>query len=285
MEAFLLDNFAEAYGLTYFGSVAAVALWEGLSPRRTLDSPLRVRWFSNIAVTLLDNALLRWLLPFTAIGVALACAEVEFGLLRWVEAPFWLAFVVSVLVLDFGKYALHYALHRVPTLWRLHRMHHTDQDYDFTTGLRFHPLEAVLTISLNLSLIAIIGAPALAVALTELMVVVVAMVSHGNVRMPKAIDAVLRLFIVTPDMHRVHHSTVWRESNSNFGTLFPWWDRALDTYTAQPAAGHKGMHIGLPDYRGVEHLRLGRMLVDPFVTAPRGDNSGDDGVGTEAAQS
>ena len=188
-----------------------------------------------------------------------------------------MAFVVSVLALDLARYALHLALHRVPVLWRVHRMHHTDQDYDFTTGLRFHPLEALLTAAMYFATILSFGATPMAVVATELLTAAQAMISHGNVRILGIVDRALRLILVTPDMHRVHHSVVWRESNSNLGILFPWWDRLFGTYTVQPSGGHERMVIGLSGYDHAGHLRLLRMLVDPFVTAPASDRS----TGTE----
>ena len=279
----LLQNFATVYGLAYFGAVILVALWEGGWPLRSLDAPIRTRWVSNICIALIDNALWRLLIPVSAISVALVCAERGIGLLHSWEVLFWIGFVLSLLLIDLVKYLVHYGMHRLPWLWRLHRMHHTDQDYDFTIGLRFHPFEALLSPVIYLAVIAVLGAPVLAVMLSELVLVVLAIVSHGNIRVPRQLDSVGRWFIVTPDMHRVHHSTNWVESNSNFGIVFPWWDRLFGSYCAQPAAGHDGMGIGLRDFRAREHLTLVRMLLDPFMTPPPATETGGRDVGTEVA--
>ena len=285
MQDLLHQNFDNVYGLAYFGAVIVVALWEAVWPWRSLDAPIRTRWTSNISVALIDNALFRLLLPITAIGLAFICDERDIGLFHWWVAPAWIGFVVSLLLIDLVKYLLHYAMHRVPWLWRLHRMHHTDQDYDFTTGFRFHPFEVLVSVSVYLGVIVALGAPVMAVMLTELFIAVHSIVSHGNIRVPRSLDTVGRLLIVTPDMHRVHHSTSWIESNSNFGNLFPWWDRLFGSYLAQPSAGHQGMGIGLPEFHGREHLRLIRMLIDPFLAPPPAAETDGSDVRTGLARS
>lgn len=268
MDELARQYYATAYTLSYFGAVAGVALCEAAAPRRGSSAPLRPRWFGNIGVALLDSALIWWLFPLASFGFALTAAEQGWGLLRLVEAPYAVAFVLSLAALDLARYVQHWLQHRVPVLWRLHRMHHTDPDFDFTTALRFHPLEALLTCAANFAVVAGLGAPVAAVAVYEICFALAVMFAHGNVRMPTGVDRALRVFLVTPDLHRVHHSAAAVETDSNFGAIVPWWDRLLGTYRDQPAAGHAAMTIGLPGYRERQHLALHRMLADPFM-APR----------------
>lgn len=270
MQEAIVEGFSSIYALAYFLAMAGVATWEAVAPRRRLTASLRQRWFSNFTIMLLDNALWRLVFPMTAVALALVAAERGWGLLNAFELPPWIALPLAFLVIDLSRYALHYALHNVPALWRLHRMHHTDHDYDFTTGLRFHPIEALLTVVVSMSVIVALGAPAVVVAVSEILVAALAMFSHGNVGLPPHVDRVARLIVVTPDMHRVHHSVVLEESRRNYATVIPWWDRLFGTYQAQPRAGHVGMTIGLIGYGASEHLQLGRMLIDPFTSSPPG---------------
>jgi sterol desaturase/sphingolipid hydroxylase (fatty acid hydroxylase superfamily) len=173
-----------------------------------------------------------------------------------------------VIVLDLVIYLQHVLFHAVPALWRLHRMHHADLDFDVTTGARFHPIEIVLSMVIKLAAVVSLGAPAIAVLVFEVLLNATAMFNHGNIRLPLGFDRVLRLLVVTPDMHRVHHSTVTSETNSNFGFNLPWWDRLLGTYRAQPVAGHEDMTIGIALFREPQDLRLDRMLVQPFRAGP-----------------
>jgi sterol desaturase/sphingolipid hydroxylase (fatty acid hydroxylase superfamily) len=176
--------------------------------------------------------------------------------------------IATVVVLDLFIYLQHVMFHAVPALWRLHRMHHADLDFDVTTGARFHPIEIVLSMLIKLAAVVVLGAPPVAVLIFEVVLNATAMFNHGNLRLPLAVDRVLRLFVVTPDMHRVHHSIVPAETNSNFGFNLPWWDRLLGTYRAQPAAGHVVMTIGLDDFREASDQRLDRMLIQPFRGSP-----------------
>jgi sterol desaturase/sphingolipid hydroxylase (fatty acid hydroxylase superfamily) len=186
------------------------------------------------------------------------------GLLNQVGVPYPVAVVVSILVLDLVIYLQHLMFHAVPILWRLHRMHHADLDFDVTTGARFHPIEIVLSMLIKFAAIAVLGPPAVAVLVFEVLLNATAMFNHGNVRIPPAWDRVLRWVVVTPDMHRVHHSIEAPETNSNFGFNLPWWDRLFGTYRAQPAAGHEGMTIGIGQFRTGRDLWLDRMLALPF---------------------
>lgn len=234
-----------AFGATF----ALMAAWELAAPRRALSLPKGRRWLANLGVTLLNVVLVRVLFPTAAVGVALAAGERHWGLFNVVTVPAPLAFVLSFIVLDFVIWIQHIAFHRVPLLARLHRMHHVDLDFDVTTGLRFHPVEIVLSALIKFAAVVALGAPAAAVLLFELALNLGSLFNHGNVRMPRAIDLALRWFIVTPDMHRVHHSIVPEEINSNFGFFLSWWDRLFGTYSAVPRAGHDAMTIGVRDTR------------------------------------
>jgi sterol desaturase/sphingolipid hydroxylase (fatty acid hydroxylase superfamily) len=251
----------------FFGVLGTVAVWEGLAPRRrrTLGWPLR--WPSNLAVVALNTVLVRLLFPVTAVGFAALGEERGWGLLSRLALPHWLAVVLAFLGLDLAIYLQHVLFHAVPVLWRLHRMHHADLDVDVTTGGRFHPIEILLSMAIKLAAIAALGAPALAVLAFEILLNATSMFNHGNIRMPLPLDRVLRWIVVTPDMHRVHHSVVPRETNSNFGFNMPWWDRLFGTYRAQPALGHEAMTIGIGQFREPREQRLDRMLTQPFRQA------------------
>ncbi len=248
----------------FFGVLAAMALWEIAAPRRRREIPRVIRWSNNLALVALDTVVLRLSFPILAVGLAIMAEDRGWGLFNALDVPGWLAIVVSVLVLDLVIYLQHVMFHAVPALWRLHRMHHADLEFDVTTGLRFHPVEIVLSMGLKLAVVAALGPPALAVLIFEVLLNATAMFNHSNIRLPTRLDRVLRLVVVTPDMHRVHHSVVARETNSNFGFNLPWWDRLLGTYRAQPEAGHEGMTIGIEQFRTRRELWLDRMLVQPL---------------------
>ena len=241
-----------------------MALWEVLAPRRERSVRMGYRWFNNLGVVVLNAALVRVLFPAAAVGTALFVEAQGWGLLQLLEVPYWLMIVIAVLVLDFAIWAQHVFFHAVPLLWRLHRMHHADLDFDITTGLRFHPVEILLSMLIKAGVIVMLGAPALAVLIFEVLLNATSMFNHGNVRLPKPLDRVLRWIVVTPDMHRVHHSWHPSETNSNFGFNLPWWDRIFGTYRAQPRDGHIAMTIGINLFRDPRELRLDRMLWQPF---------------------
>lgn len=251
----------------FLGVFALVALWEVLAPRRALAHPRRVRWPGNLGIVALNTAVLRVMFPTAAVGAALVAETEGWGLFNVVALPEPAAVVLAVVLMDLAIYLQHVMVHAIPVLWRLHRMHHADLDYDLTTGARFHPLEIVLSMGLKLAVVVLIGAPAVAVLIFEVLLNAAAMFNHGNIRLPARLDAVLRWLIVTPDMHRVHHSSTPAETHSNFGFNLPWWDRLFGTYRAQPALGHEGMELGLDRFRERRDLRLDRMLLQPF----RGD--------------
>lgn len=267
-----MRNAVSAYGpyirLAVFGGVfALMAIWEFIGPRRKQAIGRGWRWPNNLGVVVVDTLLVRIMFSTTAVGLALITQARGFGLINVVALPTWVGVVASVVVLDFAIYLQHVLFHAVPTLWRLHRMHHADLEFDVTTGLRFHPIEILLSMVIKLTVVAALGAPALAVLIFEVLLNGTSMFNHSNVRIALRLDSVLRWFVVTPDMHRVHHSILSRETNSNFGFNLPWWDRLFGTYRAQPTAGHDGMTIGIEQFREPRELRLDRMLVQPF----RGD--------------
>ncbi len=254
-----------AIRLSFFlGIFAVMALWEVLMPRRRRAVSRWVRWPSNLGVVALNTVLLRVLTPTAAVGLALLAGERGWGLFNIASVPYGLAVPLTVVLLDLAIYLQHVMFHAVPALWRLHRMHHADLDFDVTTGARFHPIEILLSMAIKLAVVAALGPPAVAVLIFEVLLNGTAMFNHGNVRIPPGIDRVLRWFVVTPEMHRVHHSVIPQETNSNFGFNLPWWDRLLGTYRAQPADGHEGMTIGIAQFRTPRDLWLDLMLVQPF---------------------
>lgn len=251
----------------FAGIFAIMALWELAAPRRTQTIGRARRWPSNLGIVVLDTIVVRLIFPTAAVGVALLAQERGWGLFHATGIPAWLAIAASVLLLDLAIYLQHVLVHAVPALWRLHRMHHADLEFDVTTGARFHPVEILLSMVLKLGIVVALGAPAVAVLVFEVLLNASSMFNHGNVRLPTGLDRVLRWLVVTPDMHRVHHSIVAAETNSNFGFCLSWWDRLLGTYRAQPAAGHEAMTIGIDRFREPGELRLDRMLLQPL----RGD--------------
>jgi sterol desaturase/sphingolipid hydroxylase (fatty acid hydroxylase superfamily) len=254
--------------LAAFGGVFAVmAIWEVIGPRRAQAIGRYWRWPNNLGVVVVNTLLVRILFPITGVGLALVAEARGFGLFNVVVLPAWVGVVASIVILDFSIYLQHVLFHAVPALWRLHRMHHADLEFDVTTGLRFHPIEILLSAVIKLTVVAALGAPALAVLLFEILLNATSTFNHGNVRIPLGLERVLRWLVVTPDMHRVHHSILWRETNSNFGFNLPWWDRLFGTYRAQPVAGHEAMTLGIEQFRDSRELGLDRMLLQPF----RGD--------------
>ena len=250
---------------------ALVAVWEVWSPRRVLTLPRATRWRANLGLVVLNTTLLRLALPAAAVGMAATSTAQGWGLLNHFAAPVWVAVPLAVVALDFVVWLQHVMVHALPALWRLHRVHHADLDYDLTNGARFHPIEIGLSMGIKFAAIALLGAPVVAVVVFEVLLSSCAMFNHGNIRLPAALDRVMRWVMVTPDMHRVHHSVEDDESNCNFGFNLTWWDRMLGTYREQPRAGQQGMAIGIRDHRDpaeVDHL--GGMLRLPFAA----DNAG-----------
>jgi sterol desaturase/sphingolipid hydroxylase (fatty acid hydroxylase superfamily) len=241
-----------------------MALWEAVAPRRARSYSRLKRWPSNLAIVALNTVLVRVLLPATAVSLALAGETHGWGLLNNQPVPAWMAVVASVVSLDLAIYFQHVMFHAVPALWRVHRMHHADLNFDVTTGARFHPIEIILSMLIKFGAVVALGAPALGVLVFEVLLNATSMFNHGNVRIPVRLDRYVRWFVVTPDMHRVHHSILVNETNSNFGFNLPWWDRLLRTYRDQAAAGHEGMTIGIEQFRVTRELLIDRMLSQPF---------------------
>ena len=264
MDTWLLTHATGVRLGMFLGVFALMAAWEVVAPRRVLQESKRVRWASNLAITALNSVLLRILFPAAAVGAAVFVAERGAGLFNLFPVPFPLAIVLSLLALDLVIYLQHLMFHAVPILWRVHRMHHADLDFDVTTGSRFHPIEMILSMIIKLAVIVLLGPPVLAVLIFEVLLNATAMFNHSNVRIPQPWDRALRWLVVTPDMHRVHHSIDASECNSNFGFNLPWWDRLFGTYRAQPAAGHERMIIGIKQFRLRRDLWLDQMLLEPF---------------------
>ncbi len=245
-----------------------MAGWEIVAPKRKLTTVKARRWTTNLTIIGLDNLLVMLLIPVTVIHVCLAAQASKWGLFNQLDLPPVLTLFLSVLALDLVIYLQHLMFHAVPLFWRLHMVHHADLDIDVTTGLRFHPVEIILSVFIKIATVAALGPPVLAVLIFEILLNATAMFNHANVALPTNIDRWLRLIVVTPDMHRVHHSVIIRETNSNFGFNFPWWDRLFGTYRPQPAKGHKKMTIGLGQYRDPAALGLGKILLLPLTGNP-----------------
>ena len=248
----------------FAGILALMAGLEAWLPRRQRSAGRWLRWPSNLGVVVVDSVVVRLVFPTAAVGLALALEGRGVGLLPWLGVPQPLAILLAVVLLDLAIYLQHVMFHAVPALWRLHRMHHADLDFDVTTGLRFHPVEILLSMVIKLMVVVALGAPAVAVLIFEVLLNAIAMFNHANLRLPERLDRLLRVLLVTPDMHRVHHSVVPRETNSNFGFNLAVWDRIFGTYRAQPAAGHEAMTIGIEQFRDPRELRLDRMLTQPL---------------------
>lgn len=251
--------------LLFLGVFGALATAERLIPRRSASRYDKQRWKTNLSVLLLDVLVVRILVPAGAVGIAVLAEARGAGLLHRIDLPLPLEIALAFLALDLAIYLQHVTFHAIPLLWRLHRVHHADVHIDVTTGVRFHPIEILLSLLIKSAAIFLIGPPVIAVLLFEIALNATAMFSHSNVRLPRAVDAAVRFMTVTPDMHRVHHSIDPAETNSNFGFNLPWWDRLFGTYRAQPAAGHERMTIGIPQFRSTDDLRLDRVLAQPFL--------------------
>jgi len=255
-----------AIRLSFFlGVLLVMAIWEVVVPRRRMEIPRLLRWSNNLALVVVDTLVVRVAFPVAAVGLAVLAQDNGWGLLNQFDLPGVVVFIIAILVLDLAIYLQHVLFHAVPALWRLHRMHHADLEFDVTTGLRFHPVEILLSMIIKLGVVMALGPPAVAVLVFEVVLNASSLFNHSNIRLPSRVDAVLRLFIVTPDMHRVHHSIRPSETNSNFGFNIPWWDRILGTYLAQPSAGHEEMTIGIEQFRDRRSLWIDRMLIQPLL--------------------
>ena len=250
----------------FLGIFAVIALWEWRSPRRRLQTSRAVRWINNLGLVLINTLVVRLAFPAAALGMAVFAGEQGWGLFNYFTVPFWAAVLASVIVMDFFIWLQHVMVHAIPVLWRLHRVHHADMDFDVTTGARFHTLEMLLSLFIKFMVIVLLGPPVVAVLVFEVVLNATAMFNHGNIRIPAGLDSLLRLLVVTPDMHRVHHSVEDDETNSNFGFNLPWWDRLFGTYRDQPRGGHETMQIGIRTFRTERWCSwLPGMLALPFV--------------------
>ncbi len=256
-----------------FGAFASgllvVAACEALAPRRERAVGRLARWPHNLALVALNTLLVRAVVPISAVSLAALAEERGWGLFNGAVSLGWMTVLVSVALLDLAIYLQHVIFHAVPVRWRLHRMHHADLDFDVTTGVRFHPVEVLLSTGYKLALVGVLGIPAIAVVVFEILLNAASMFNHANLRLPEPVDRALCWLVVTPDMHRVHHSAAPAETNSNFGFTLPWWDRLCGTYRAEPAAGHERMTIGLEDFRDPGYLRLDQLLVQPLLGGSR----------------
>ena len=249
----------------FFGILVIMFLWELIAPRRPLITSKVKRWFSNLGLVLIGSIVVRLVFPTALVGVSLLVQQRMWGLFNQFELPGLLKIIFSVLILDLAIYLQHIMFHVVPLFWRLHMVHHTDMDFDVTTGVRFHPIEILLSLGIKMIVVVLIGPPPIAVVIFEILLNGTSMFNHGNARYSQTIDSILRLLVVTPEMHRVHHSTIRWESNSNLGFNFPWWDRLFGTYRPQPVQGHLEMTIGLDQYKEPRKLTLPWLLVLPFI--------------------
>lgn len=256
--------------IAFFAAIfAIVAIAELFSPRRQLVASKQQRWINNILLSITSTIILRLAFPILPVGIALFCSEKEWGILNYFHFPMWLAVICGFVLLDLTIYAQHKMFHFVPVFWRLHKVHHIDQDIDVTTGLRFHPLEMILSMIIKITAVAAMGAPAVSVVIFEILLNGTTMFNHGNLNISLDADRIIRLLIVTPDMHRVHHSVIVKETNSNYGFNFSWWDRIFRTYRPQPENGHLQMKIGLNGYHEPRYLQLSEMLLIPFRSQGR----------------
>jgi sterol desaturase/sphingolipid hydroxylase (fatty acid hydroxylase superfamily) len=249
----------------FFGILISMAVWEILAPRRPWQTSKATRWFNNLALAFIGTLVLRLLSSYSAIQLSMLAEKGGWGLLNNVSLTFWLKAAIGVILLDLVIYLQHAMFHGLPILWRLHMMHHTDLDIDVTTGVRFHPIEIFISMGIKMVAVFLVGVSASGVLIFEVLLNATSMFNHGNVRLVASVDRLLRLLIVTPEMHRVHHSVILRETNSNFGFNLPWWDRLFGTYKDQPAAGHLEMTIGLSHFQDREGLTLPGLLLLPFV--------------------
>jgi sterol desaturase/sphingolipid hydroxylase (fatty acid hydroxylase superfamily) len=256
---------------TFFGMLTLMATWEAVAPRRARLLPRRVRWPPNLALAVLNSVILRLLFPLAAVGFSLLAAEHGWGLLNAFGFPFWWAFPLSVIALDFAIYLQHVMFHAVPLLWRVHRVHHADADIDVTTGTRFHPIEILLSMLIKFAAIAVLGAPAAAVLVFEVVLNATAMFNHANLRLGDPVDRLLRWMLVTPEMHRIHHSMEPAEANCNFGFNLPWWDRLCGTYRERARLPQESMAIGVKGLTGSDAaVKLTGLIALPFVEAGGG---------------
>lgn len=268
MVAWLLTHQAELQTYLLLGSFGCIAIWETFLPRRAFATPLGRRWLNNLALTVLGLLLIRLCLPLAAVAFAVFVERQGWGLFRLLHLPFWWSCGLGLLAIDLAGYAQHRLFHAVPLLWRFHRIHHSDLDVDCGTAIRHHPIETLIAVVLEIAVIAALGLPPLVVLTGALLIAIASVFNHGNVALPVGVDRPLRRIIVTPDMHRIHHSANVEESNHNFAMLFPWWDHLFASYRQGPQAGHERMELGLPEARDVGDVTLWKLLLLPLRPGP-----------------
>jgi len=264
-EATLLAHEGTIRLAAFVTALVGMSLWETLSPRRMRMLPRLRRWITNLSMVALGTLALRAAFPLLAVGVALWAAQSGWGLFHWLSVPFWLALILGVVILDLAIYAQHVAFHKIPLFWAVHKVHHADRDVDATTALRFHPFEYALSMLYKIAVVALLGVPAAAVILFEVILNASALFNHANLRLPGPVDRVLRMMLVTPDMHRIHHSARRNETDSNYGFCLSLWDRMFRTYTREPQGGQDGFTIGLAPYQDARPGGAWFSLVLPFV--------------------
>lgn len=264
-QQWLIDHEDKVRMSFFVGMIIFIGLWELLAPRRTLTVSKFIRWANNLGLVFFNSFVLRLVFPTLAVGMAAFATEQGWGIFNYFDWPMWLEFIAAIIILDLIIYLQHVMVHAVPAFWRLHRLHHADLDYDLTTGARFHPLEIILSMVIKFAAVLVLGPSVLAVIVFEIILNAMAMFNHGNIKLPLSLDKVLRLFVVTPDMHRVHHSVEDDEANSNFGFNLSLWDRIFGTYRDQPRGGHLDMQIGIRKFREQKDVSwLPGMLIMPF---------------------
>ncbi|NUN66574.1 sterol desaturase family protein [Pseudanabaena biceps] len=250
----------------FSSTLLIMAVWEMIAPRRKLLVSKKLRWLSNIGILILDTLILRAIFPLAAVGAAAIADQQNWGLFNFISLPYWQSVLLSVISLDLMIYCQHVMFHKLPILWQLHKVHHADRDFDLTTGLRFHPLEILLSMAIKITGITLLGAPVIAVMIFEILLNSTALFNHSNINLSLKFDHILRWAVVTPDMHRIHHSVIPQETNSNFGFNIPWWDYLFGTYRDSPVMGHEDMEIGLSEYQQTLRVeQLPWMLILPFL--------------------
>ncbi len=250
----------------FFTVMVVIAIWETTRPKRTWQLSRLSRWANHLTLSLINTVIVRLFIPLTVAGYAFSLESAGIGMLNWLSLPYLPAVVCGVILLDLAIYAQHYLFHKIDFFWRFHRMHHTDLDFDVTTGIRFHPIEIVISLLIKIAVVTALGPPVVAVIAFEVLLNATSMFNHGNIALPQQFDRMLRMIIVTPDMHRVHHSVIRNETDSNFGFNLSWWDCIFGTYKSQPDKGHQDMKIGLPIFRQDMENRVDRLISQPFRT-------------------
>lgn len=257
-------DFENARLISFISVFVIMAAAERLWPRRILTVPKRQRWFCNIVIVVLSTLIARIVMPLMPLGVAVVAQAKGWGLFNLTGLHGWPELLAGIILLDLLIYLQHRAFHRIPLFWRFHKMHHSDLDLDVSSGNRFHPLEIIVSLLIKAAVVLMLGISPLALVVFEILLNATSLFNHANLYLPHGVDCRLRWLLVTPDMHRVHHSVIPRETDSNFSFNLPWWDRLFQTYNDQPSKGHDGMTIGLREYREQSALGVWRLLRMPF---------------------